>query len=96
MGRALTMWVDNFDALFAIFSIYRKDSNREIKRDQDSIITPKAYPNAVSSYFPTLLHPRLSAGVFSLAHRDSFSLLFTESTKQRHIAVASRSPTCNK
>jgi hypothetical protein len=34
--------------------------------------------------FPTLLHPGYSAGVFSLApsHRDSFSLLFTCSTKQ--------------
>jgi hypothetical protein len=73
------MWVDNFDALFEIFSVHRKDSNREIKRDQDSIITP--------NFIQTLCLPtsRLSyirdspPVVFSLAHRDSLSisLLFT-------------------
>jgi hypothetical protein len=35
------------------------------------------------SYFPTLLHPQSFAGAFSLAPRDDFSILITQSSKQR-------------
>jgi hypothetical protein len=81
-SRALTKRVNHFDARFGtlpftgIFKIERLKGHRGYHPH------PKVYPTTVSSYFPTLLHPRSSAGVFSLAHRDGFSLLFTKSTKQ--------------
>jgi hypothetical protein len=66
-------------------AVQRRLFNQRIKGDQRkarAYTSPTLPDPRVLSYFPTLLHPRSSAGVISSAHRDSFSFLFTQSTKQ--------------
>jgi hypothetical protein len=49
-------------------------SEQRNKTGQRKAIAHPPQTHRVVSYFPTLLHPRSSAGVFHLAHRDNLAI----------------------